>query len=72
MNSVFKLYTMAKGSYLYYLSCAVPIKLISIADYLTEYEGYHKKQIPIEYPSMESKGNFVIGRIRIRNEGEEE
>lgn len=44
-NSVFKLYTMSKGNYNYNISSDSPFKLLSIADYLTEFEGYSKKNI---------------------------
>lgn len=44
-NSVFKLYTMSRGNYNYWLSCDSPFKLMSIADYLTEFEGYSKKAL---------------------------
>lgn len=33
-NSVFKLYTMSKGNYGYWISSDSPFKLLSISDYL--------------------------------------
>lgn len=36
-NSVFKIYSMSKANYNYWISCDSPYKLTSIADYLTEY-----------------------------------
>lgn len=36
-NTVFKLYTMSRGNYNYWISCDSPFKLISISDYLTDY-----------------------------------
>lgn len=44
-NSVFKLNTMSRGNYNYWISADSPFKLLSIADYLTEYEGYTKKNV---------------------------
>jgi hypothetical protein len=36
-NSVFKLYTLSKGNYNYWISCDSAYKLLSIGDYLGEY-----------------------------------
>lgn len=46
-NSIFKLYTLSKGRYAYWISSSSPYKMLSIADYLTEYEGYSSKSLPI-------------------------
>ena len=51
-NSVFKLYTMAKGNYTYWISSNSKIKTLSIADYLTEYESYGKKSLSIDYAPL--------------------
>lgn len=44
-NSVFKLYTMSRGNANFWISSDSPFKMMSIADYLSEYEGYSKKNI---------------------------
>jgi hypothetical protein len=44
-NSVFKLYTMSRGNVNYWISADSPFKMLSIAEYLTEYEGYNKKNV---------------------------
>jgi len=36
-NTVFKLYTVSQGNYNYWISADSPFKLLSIADYLTEF-----------------------------------
>ena len=53
-NNIFKIYTFAKSNYLYWISSSNKFKLLSISDYLTEYENYGKKNISIEYPPMEA------------------
>lgn len=69
-NSVFKLYTMSKGRYSYWLGSNAPYKLLSIAQYLTDYEGYTIKNIPIEYPALENATYSQLARIKISHEGE--
>jgi hypothetical protein len=65
-NSVFKLYTMSRGNVNFWISCDSPFKLMSIADYLSEYEGYTKKTVTFEYTPIEAKTYFPIARLRLR------
>lgn len=51
-NTVFKLNTMSKGNYSYWISSDSPFKMQSISEYLCEYEGYTKKSITFEYPPI--------------------
>lgn len=51
-NSVFKLYTMSKGRYCYWLGSNAPYKLVSIGQYLTDYEGFTSKNFSVEYPAL--------------------
>lgn len=69
-NSVFKLYTMSRGNANFWISADSPFRMMSIADYLTEYEGYSKKNLTIEYPPIESKTYYPLARLRLRQEGE--
>ena len=65
-NSVFKLYTMSRGNTNFWISSDSPFKMLSIAEYLSEYEGYNKKNISFEYPPIEAKTYFPLVRLRLR------
>jgi hypothetical protein len=69
-NSVFKLYTMSRGNVNFWISADSPFKMLSIADYLTEYEGYNKKSVAFEYPPIEARTYFPLVRLRLRQETE--
>lgn len=69
-NSVFKLYTMSRGNAHFWISADSPFKLMSIADYLTEFEGYTRKSLTFEYPPIEARTFFPLARLRLRQEGE--
>lgn len=51
-NSVFKLNTMSKGNFTYWISSDSTFKMQSIAEYLCEYEGYNKKNITFDYAAV--------------------
>lgn len=70
-NSVFKLYTMSKGNYNYWISSDSAYKLLSISDYLSEYEGYTKKSITFEYPPIEANTYFPLIRLKLKQEGDQ-
>ena len=70
-NSVFKIYTMSKGRYAYWISASSPYKMLSIADYLTEYESYASKSFTVEYPALEENSYLPLCRIKIRHEGDD-
>ena len=69
-NSVFKLYTMSRGNTNFWISSDSPFKMLSIAEYLSEYEGYNKKNVSFEYPPIEAKTYFPLARLRLRQETE--
>ena len=71
-NSVFKLYTMSKGRYAYWISSSSPYKMLSIADYLTEYEAYTPKTFAVEYPPLEENCYQTLSKIKIKHEGEDQ
>lgn len=62
---------MSKGRYCYWLGSNVPYKLVSIGQYLTDYEGYTAKNLPIQYPALEGSTYNQLARIKISHEGEE-
>lgn len=62
---------MSRGNYNYWISCDSPFKLISISDYLTDYEGYTKKNITFEYPAIEARTYFPLIRLKLKQEGSE-
>ena len=70
-NSVFKLYTMSKGRYNYWISSNCPYKMVSVADYLTEYEAYTSKNFTVEYPPLEENCYQSLCRIKLKHEGED-
>ena len=70
-NSVFKIYTMSKGRYAYWISSDSPYKMLSIADYLTEYESYSSKIFTVDYAPMEENCYQTLCRIKISHEGED-
>ncbi len=65
-NNVFKIYTMCKSNCCYWVSSNAKFKLMSISEYLEEFEGYKKKTIPIEYPAIEAKAYLPIARFAIK------
>lgn len=69
-NSVFKLNTMSKGNYTYWISSDSPFKLLSIADYLCEFEGYQKKNITFEYPAIENSTYYPLAKFKLSYQGE--
>lgn len=69
-NSVFKLYNMSRGNVNFWISGDSPFKMLSIAEYLSEYEGYNKKNLTFEYPPIEAKTYFPVFRLRLRQDGE--
>lgn len=69
-NSVFRIYTISRGKYTYWISSDSKYKLVSMADYLTEYEAYSPKNFTIEYPALDKKSFTVLTRIKIKHEGD--
>ena len=67
-NTVFRLYTASKGNYGYWVSADSPFKLLSIADYLTEFEGYSSKSVACEYPAIQGGSYFPLLRLKIQQE----
>ena len=43
---------MCKSNFCYWVSSKAKFKLMSISDYLEEFEGYKKKIITIDYPAI--------------------
>lgn len=72
INNVFKLYTLSKGNYSYWIASNSPCKLISIADYLIEYEGYTQKVLTTEYLPIESNCYCPLAKFRIKQKEAEE
>lgn len=70
-NTVFKLNTMSKGNFSYWISSDSPFKMQSISDYLCEYEAYQKKTIIFEYPPIEGGSYYPLARIKLTHAGEE-
>jgi hypothetical protein len=70
-NSVFRLNNMSKGNYAYWISADSPFKLLSIADYLCEFEGYSKKNITFECPPIEGSIYFPLLKLKLSQTGEE-
>ena len=70
-NSVFKVNTMSKGNYNYWISSDNTFKLVSIADYLCEFENYQKKNITFEYQAIEGKTYFPLSKLKLSQTGEE-
>jgi hypothetical protein len=69
-NSVFKVNTMSKGNYNYWISSDNPFKLVSISDYLCEFENYQKKNITFEYPPIEARTYFPLSKLKLSQNGE--
>lgn len=44
--------------------------MLSISEYLSEYEGYNKKNLTFEYPPIEAKTYFPLIRLKLRQDGE--
>jgi hypothetical protein len=42
--------------------------MLSISDYLTEYEGYTKKNITFEYPPIEANTYMPLIKLKIAQE----
>jgi hypothetical protein len=61
---------MSKGRYSYWVGSNASYKLMSIAQYLTDFEGYSAKVFNIEYPALEGKVYSQLARISIKHEGE--
>lgn len=51
-NHVFKILTLSKGGYCYWISSNAKFRLTSIAGYLTDFEGYTSKSFPCDYPAV--------------------
>ena len=62
---------MSKGRYAYWISSDSPYKMLSIADYLTEYESYSSKTFTVDYAPMEENCYQTLCRIKISHEGED-
>jgi hypothetical protein len=55
----------------YWIACDTKYKLMSTAEYLTEFEGYSLKNFVMEHSGIEKGVYSVVGRVRVRCEGEE-
>lgn len=64
-NHVFKIMTVSRGGYCYWISSNTKFKLSSIAGYLTEFEGYTSKSFPCEYPAVEAEKYTIFFRGKV-------
>ena len=63
-NHVFKVLTLSRGGYCYWLASNSKFRLSSVAGYLTDFEGYTSKTIPCDYAAVEAEKYQLYFRLK--------
>jgi hypothetical protein len=63
-NHVFKVLTVSKGGYCYWISSNAKFRLASVASYLTDFEGYTGKSVQCDYPAVEAEKYNMYFRLK--------
>jgi len=63
-NHVFKVLTLSRGGYCYWLASNSKFRLCSIASYLTDFEGYTSKSVSCDYPAVEADKYQLYFRLK--------
>lgn len=63
-NHVFKVLTVSPGGYCYWLASNAKFRLTSVANYLTDFEGYNSKTVPCDYPAVEADKYQLYFRLK--------
>lgn len=63
-NHVFKILTLSRGGYCYWMASNSKLRLTSIASYLTDFEGYTSRTLACEYPTVEAEKYQLYFRLK--------
>lgn len=67
-NHLYKIVTVARAGYCYWLSSNANFRLMSTVNYLTEYENYTSKQLTTDYVPAEANKYNLYFRLEITGE----
>jgi hypothetical protein len=65
-NHIFRLNIFSPLAYTLWTTSTNSVKMMSIYDYLSEFEGYKGKSFSIDYPSLLGKKYFTFFRFKVQ------